>query len=87
MSKGPHREGGGAESKREKYMYTAGTGWSRERRRRRVKACGNFGFRGAGNSGPEADFYQVRSKIGNWKMNATTGKVEAGLAHRRHAFL
>ena len=68
-------------------MYTAGTGWLRERRGRREKASGSIGFRGAGNSGPEADFDQVQSKIGDWRKNESTVKVEAGLEHRRHAFL
>ena len=39
-----------------KHMYTAGTGWLRERRGRKNKASGSIGFRGAGNSGPKAGF-------------------------------
>jgi len=70
-----------------KYMYTAGTGWLRERRGRREKASGSIRFREAGNSSPEAGFDQVQSKIGHWRKNEPTVKVEAGLQHRRHAFL
>ena len=68
-------------------MYTAGTCWLRERRWRREKASGSIGFRGAGNSGPEAGFDQVQSKIGDRRKNQPSVKVEAGLEHRRHTFL
>ena len=40
-------------------MYTAGTGCLREKRGRREKASGSIGFRGVGNSGPDAGFDQV----------------------------
>jgi len=55
-----------------KYMYTAGTGWLRERRGHKKKASGSIGFRGAGNSGPEAGFDRVKSKIGDWRKNENT---------------
>jgi len=59
----------------------------RERRGRREKASGSIGFRGAGNSGPEAGFDQGKSKIGDRRKNEPTVRAEAGLEHRRHAFL
>ena len=56
-------------------MYSAGTGWFRER---------IIGFRGAGRSGPEAGFDQVQSRIVEWRQNAPTVK---GLEHSMLAFL
>ena len=68
-------------------MYAAAKGWLRERRGRKEETSGSIDFRGAGNSVPEAGFDQVESTIGDWRKNKPTVKVEAGLEHRRQAFL
>jgi hypothetical protein len=51
------------------------------------KASGNIGFRGAGKSGPEADFDQVKSKIGGRREGEAIVGAEEGAAYRRHVFL
>ena len=66
-------------------MYTAGTGWLRERRVRREKASRSIGLKGARNPDPEAGFDKVKFKIGFWRSNEPTVREEASLEHRRYA--
>ena len=64
-------------------MRNVGTVWLRERRGRGKKASGIIRCREAGNSGPEAGFERVQSKIGDWRKNAPAVKVEAGFERVR----
>ena len=59
----------------------------RERRGGIEKPSGSIGFREAGNSGHEAGFTQVESKIRDRRENELIVGAEEGGKHRRHAFL
>ena len=48
------------------------------RRGLREKVSGGIGFRGAGNSGPEAGFVKVKFKVGDRRKNKPIMKSENG---------